>query len=182
MRSRHQFLILFAVIAAVSCTPPRKLSRTTSSSPSRSTVLRVSHNRLQQLERKNKDISKRLLIHQIRYYMGTPYRFGGTSRRGMDCSGFVWKVYQKGMNLELPRSASQMYEECKSIGTKQVTLGDLLFFGSGDSSNVNHVGIFLYKTYFAHASSSYGVLVSDLAEDYYRTRFIGAGRFTGSSF
>lgn len=180
MRTRYFFLTLFTIIIAVSCAPPGKFNRT-SSSTSNSSIIRNSHKRLQELERKNRDVSKRLLIYQIRHYMGTPYMFGGTNRRGMDCSGFVWKVYQKGMDMELPRSASQMYAECEKIGNKEIRLGDLLFFHSGQAGEVDHVGIFLYKTFFAHASSSYGVMVSDLAEDYYRSRYIGAGRFAVSS-
>lgn len=173
-------LLVFTIISINNCAPPRHLQRTSTSSSASSEVSRESHNRMQQLERKNRDMSKRLLIYQIRQYMGTPYFFGGTTRRGMDCSGFVWKVYQKGMNLELPRSSSQMYEQCTKIGTKEVRLGDLLFFSEGNSGGIDHVGIFLFKTFFAHASSSYGVIVSDLKDDYYRSRFVRAGRFSDS--
>ncbi|MFZ5515356.1 MAG: C40 family peptidase [Candidatus Zhuqueibacterota bacterium] len=137
--------------------------------------------RLQKLERTNRDMSMRGLIHQMRYYLGTPYQYGGADRRGMDCSGFVWKVYQEGMTLELPRSASQMYANCMRIGVKEVRLGDLLFFQSDRDSAVDHVGIFLYKTFFAHTSTNYGVMVSDLKEPYFRSRFIGAGRFSAAS-
>jgi len=177
MRSRYRFLIFVAVIGAVSCAPPGKFNRTTSSSPTRTAVFRESSSRLQKLERTNRDMSKRALIYQIRYYLGVPYEYGGADRRGMDCSGFVWKVYWEGMNVELPRSASQMYANCKRLGVKEVRLGDLLFFQSDSDRAVDHVGIFLYKTFFAHASTNYGVMISDLKEPYFRSRFIGAGRF-----
>ncbi len=115
------------------------------------------------------------LRKQIEAWKGTPYLFGGNSKKGVDCSGFVCAIYQSVYQKKLPRTSLQQYQLCKPISIKQAKEGDLLFFKPG-TKQVSHVGIYLGNNQFAHASSSKGVMISDLTQTYYQQCFVGAGR------
>ena len=128
------------------------------------------------MERENRDFRLRKLFYPIKAYIGIPYKFGGDTRRGMDCSGFVYKVFQESFKLKLPHNASQQYRNSTHISVSELRLGDLVFFSMNQSGSIGHVGIYVGNNYFAHASTSYGVVVSSLNEKYYRSRYVGAGR------
>ena len=113
---------------------------------------------------------------QIEAYMGVPYRWGGTTQRGMDCSGFVSTVYKNAVNLKLPRSSRKMYSVGTRISLKQLQFGDLVFFENVGATGISHVGIYVGDSQFAHASTNRGVIISNLEEKYYKQRFIGARR------
>lgn len=112
-------------------------------------------------------------------WLRVPYRYGGNSRSGVDCSGLVLNTYQQVYTKKLNRSASEMlYGNCRKISRGNLREGDLVFFrvGQGRKRTVNHVGIYLKENRFIHASTSAGVIVSSLDEPYYRQRWIAAGR------
>ncbi len=113
-------------------------------------------------------------LNHIKVYLGTPYQHGGYSNEGMDCSGFVSTVFNECFKIELPHNAYQIYEGCQKIKRSELNLGDLVFFSN--RRKIDHVGIYLVKNYFVHASASYGVIVSELTDIYYRSRFWAAGR------
>lgn len=102
---------------------------------------------------------------------GVPYVFGGTSPYGFDCSGFVQYVFRVA-GLNLPRMADEQYYATKR--TKMPKEGDLVFFETY-TSGVSHVGIYVGGNRFVHASSSRGVIISSLDEDYWANRYVGAG-------
>ena len=106
-------------------------------------------------------------------YLGTRYRYGGTSIRGIDCSGLVYAVYNKVMKVDMPRTAYGLYDI--STRVKTPLPGDLVFFKIR-SLVVNHVGIYLGDNKMVHASSRAGVCVVSLNKRYYRTHFYGFGR------
>ncbi|HEY1654706.1 MAG TPA: C40 family peptidase [Candidatus Tumulicola sp.] len=114
-----------------------------------------------------------LLARTALHFLGTPYVFGGTSTSGFDCSGFVQHVY--GMaGISLPRTADAQYDAGKpAVGGPHV--GDLVFFETY-TEGVSHVGVYLGKGEFVHASSSHGVMVSKLSDSYWRARYVGAKR------
>lgn len=116
------------------------------------------------------------LTKAIESYLGVPYRWGGRTRQGMDCSGFVLKVYQKALNLNLPHSAKIMYRLGDSVPVKDLRFGDLVFFKNIESYGISHVGIYVGNNEFAHASTTQGVIISKLSEKYYRKRFVGVKR------
>lgn len=122
------------------------------------------------------NLFERLLMQQIEAYLGVPYKWGGTTARGMDCSGFVSVVYKKTVNLTLPHNAGQMYQRGQPVTRERLELGDLVFFENIESSGVSHVGIFVGDSKFAHASTTRGVIISGLGEKYYRRRYVGARR------
>lgn len=142
----------------------------------RTKVIRESYLKLQESETNIYHQKTREFLNHIKYYLGTPYQYGGTTRQGMDCSGLVTVVYRESFNLKLPHNAHQIYRECQKISHQQLKLGDLVFFRVAKSKKIDHVGIYLVKNYFVHASVSHGVVVSELTEKYYRSRFAGAGR------
>lgn len=114
------------------------------------------------------------LTQEIESYLGVPYRWGGASRYGMDCSGFVSTVYRSALGVELPRKARAMFDEGRYVAKRDLQFGELVFFEKIENSGVSHVGIYIGGNRFAHASTTRGVVISDLDEKYYRRRFVGA--------
>ncbi len=107
-------------------------------------------------------------------FTGTPYVFGGTSARGIDCSGFTQRVFA--MNgIKLPRTADVQYGVGKAVPRGKEEAGDLVFFETY-CPGPSHVGIYLGAGQFIHASSSRGVTVSNLSDSYYKGRYLGAKR------
>jgi LysM repeat protein len=106
----------------------------------------------------------------------TPYVWGGTSLNGMDCSGFVWKVFSA-LDLKLPRSAREQYQVGMEVDRNKLSVGDLVFF-STYAEYPSHVGIYLGDDQFIHVSSiSRHVKITSINHPYYKKRYIGARRF-----
>jgi cell wall-associated NlpC family hydrolase len=108
-------------------------------------------------------------------WIGTPYRSGGTDRDGMDCSGFVTTVYQS-IGRTLPRTARELFSEGRAIPLSTARPGDLVFFKNTAGRGITHVGIFTGAQEFLHSSTSKGVIVSRLDDEYYRKHYAGARR------
>ncbi|MBV9104321.1 MAG: C40 family peptidase [Candidatus Eremiobacteraeota bacterium] len=111
-------------------------------------------------------------------FIGTPYVFGGTGIYGFDCSGYVQHVFAL-LGIHLPRTADSQYYAGRSTGGR-ILAGDLVFFQTYEAGP-SHVGIYLGKGRFVHASSSHGVEVSNLREGYWAARYIGAKRYVTPS-
>jgi len=108
-------------------------------------------------------------------FLGTRYRFGGTSRNGLDCSAFVQKVFNE-MEITLPRTAREQFEKGEVVTRGDMQKGDLVFFRTY-ASFPSHVGIYLGGNRMIHASSrDRRVVISSVDTPYYRSRFIGAKR------
>jgi len=118
----------------------------------------------------------RALTSSALRFLGVPYVFGGTSTSGFDCSGFVQHVFAM-LGVGLPRTADAQYDVGKpAVGGPRP--GDLVFFDT--YGGVSHVGIYLGKGQFVHASSSHGVMVSHLSDSYWAARYVGAKRLIAS--
>lgn len=115
------------------------------------------------------------LIAFISDWLGTPYRYGGHSKNGTDCSGFILMLYREVYGIDLARSSYDIARNSQKIKKHQLKEGDLVFFKTSGNS-ISHVGIYLSNNKFAHASSSRGVTVNDLSENYYMRTFAMAGR------
>lgn len=107
-------------------------------------------------------------------WWGTPYRVGGMTQRGVDCSAFVQNLNAAIYNVGLPRTAKEQFSACRKLSMDEVEEGDLIFFNT--KTGVSHVGVYLHNNKFVHASTSGGVMISDLNEPYWSKRFISAGR------
>jgi cell wall-associated NlpC family hydrolase len=115
------------------------------------------------------------LVSAVDRLIGTPYRFGGDSERGIDCSAFTRRVYRS-QNVELPRNSKEQARVGASVAYASVRTGDLIFFDTSINGGISHVGVYLGRGTFAHASSSKGVTRSSLKEKYYVKRFVKGGR------
>lgn len=115
-----------------------------------------------------------------RDFEGTPYKYGGTTREGMDCSGLVFSSFLQ-ENIPLPRSSRDMAKEGHRLSLEEVNIGDLLFFETNKNKKViNHVGLVVEiqpgHIFFIHSSSSRGVIISSLADTYWWDHFVMARR------
>lgn len=114
------------------------------------------------------------LFNVIDDWYGTPYLWGGTTKKGIDCSAFVQSVYAVSFGLSLPRTAREQHKASKIISRAELKQGDLLFFNT--IGGVSHVGMYLQNNKFVHSASSGGVMISDVYDPYWVKRFIAAGR------
>jgi len=115
------------------------------------------------------------MMDEIESWMGTPYAYGGESRNGVDCSAFTRAVYSA-VNIEIPRTATQQAADAETVTPSNLQFGDLIFFNTS-GSGISHVGIYIGNGFFAHASSSRGVVRESLSKQYYMDRIVSAGRF-----
>ncbi len=94
------------------------------------------------------------LINKARSWLGTPYRYGGNDRRGIDCSGLVLQVYKDALGIQLPRNSREQHDYCSSVSKGGMVPGDLIFFATGKNKRkVSHVGIFVGGNQMIHAST-----------------------------
>ena len=114
-------------------------------------------------------------LESISSWKGTPYKYGGKSKKGTDCSGFVGSVYMEVYGKQLQRSSKDMVNDVRYVSKKDVKAGDLLFFKI-NGKNISHVGIYIADNKFIHASTKSGVVVNDLDQEYYQKTFYKAGR------
>ncbi|MBA2872519.1 cell wall-associated NlpC family hydrolase [Anoxybacillus calidus] len=114
------------------------------------------------------------LIIEAKRLIGTPYKWGGTTPRGFDCSGFVYYTHKK-IGKTLPRTAAQMYQKGKPVYKSNLRVGDLLFF-STYKKGASHVAIYVGNNQFIHATSSKGVKIDKMSNSYWKGKFIGAKR------
>ncbi len=123
------------------------------------------------------DDNKKLYIEASKW-IGTPYRYGGASRYGVDCSGFTQAIYSEVYGKDLSRTADrQLKNDCRRVKKRNLQEGDLVFFkDSRKSKDASHVGIYLKDNKFIHASTSRGVIVSDLSESFYDKTWLAGGR------
>jgi cell wall-associated NlpC family hydrolase len=110
------------------------------------------------------------VLTEAERWLGVPYRFGGSSPSGVDCSGFICNVFQS-VDRVLPRTSGEQAQSGLGVPLAESRPGDLVFFNTS-GEGVSHVGIMIGPDQFVHASTSVGVTVSSLNEPYYRTRMM----------
>lgn len=117
---------------------------------------------------------RQALLEQHRSWAGTPYRLGGDSARGIDCSALVQQVYRDTFDLELPRSTYGQVQEGREIDRQALQAGDLVFFRP--PGQYQHVGVYVGDGHFLHASTSQGVTMSRLDNRYWQRYYWQARR------
>ena len=114
------------------------------------------------------------LFHFVYDWIGTPYRFGGSSKKGIDCSAFTKQLYSDVFNLDIKRNSRDIFSMVSPVGRDDLKEGDLVFFKI-HSRSISHIGIYLGNNRFAHASLK-GVAISSLDDAYYSRYFYKGGR------
>ena len=160
------FLCVMAVFLSGCSSSKSPQKRKTTTTVSKIAPVRITHLQQQQA-------SSELMLHSMSL-VGTPYRFGGTSRTGFDCSGMVQYVYKTALGVALPRTARDMASAGIRIKKDRLKIGDLVFFNTNGKRH-SHVGLYIGNGQFIHSPSSNGVIRTNLLSDkYYAQHFDGA--------
>ncbi len=123
---------------------------------------------------KEKDLDNEKLYRFIDSWIGVPHRSGGMDKKGIDCSGFTSLLEQEIYDISLPRTARLMAGQVKRKYEEELKEGDLVFFDF-EGQKFSHVGVYLHNNKFVHASSSRGVIISDMKDPWYYKYFSRAG-------
>lgn len=120
------------------------------------------------------NLSNVKLYNTIDEWMGTRYCYGGNSKSCIDCSAFTGTIFRNVFKIDLPRTAREQYSICTKVKKNELKEGDLVFFNT--RGGISHVGVYLHNNKFVHASTSSGVMISDLDDNYWGGKYAGAGR------
>lgn len=116
------------------------------------------------------------LVEIAKSLIGTPYKWGGTTKSGFDCSGFLNYLFKR-EKISLPRTAAAMYQRGTPVSRFQLRTGDLVFFKTSRRAPVTHAGMYIGDGKFIHSSSGRGVAINDINDKYYwGKRYVGAKR------
>ena len=156
------YLLLFSICMFFSCGPSK-------------------NNYKSSKKNKYSTLTKQLINH-AKSFEGTAYLYGGSTSKGMDCSGLIYTAY-KSVDYNIPRTSLAMYRDGANVKVKHIKNGDLLFFKTSKKRNskVNHVGLVTSirkgEIYFIHSTTSKGVITSVLSNSYWNKAFVGAKRY-----
>ena len=117
----------------------------------------------------NNNYKSIILFSEYEKWKGTPYRLGGVSMNGVDCSSFIQQVYYDGFGLRIPRTTIKQLKVGYEIDKQDLRAGDMIFFKTG--YNVRHVGIIIENGKFMHASTSKGVMISSINNPYWKDKY-----------
>ncbi|MDE7419279.1 MAG: C40 family peptidase [Muribaculaceae bacterium] len=183
MKRRILHFLIFAALAIFGVS----LSSCRSQKKSDSTFYEEQHNHYGKDKKKHDKNGKytaldlknrKKIVKEANSWLGTPYGYSRAEKGvACDCSGMVMSVYLTVTGVKLPRNSAQQQDFCKKLKNKDVKIGDLCFFATGkDPNKVSHVGIMVDDCNFIHASTSKGVVISDMNQPYWVKTFKGFGR------
>jgi len=166
---RYIYFILVVLVCFTSCKSSKRAIKV-----SKKETTTVNSNKLPKVSKADK------IVDYSKTFKGTKYKYGGTDKKGLDCSGLIYLAYQS-ENILIPRVSYLMANEGKEIHLSEVIKGDLLFFKTSKSSKrINHVGLVVNVKHdsieFIHSTSSKGVITTMLSEEYWKKAFIEARR------
>lgn len=165
--------LLIACLLLAACGNNKKITKT--EEPSKATVKKLQVKYAAMLGVDESRIDNEKLYIFIDEWYGVPYKYGGKSKAGVDCSGFTCILYKEALNRQIQGSAAGLYEMCKAVKKDDLEEGDLVFFKI-NSNKISHVGVYLQNNKFVHASTKRGIIINDLDEPYYKKYFFKGGR------
>ena len=168
LKMKYIWLIYSALVILASCTTHKK----TAESKAQKEVVKLG----QKLNIEIDESCNLKLYRLIAEWYGTPHKDGGCTKEGTDCSCFVRMAIQEVYQKQLPRNSFEMFKNTSRADTSELKEGDLVFFTT-KSKEVSHVGIFLRNQQFVHVSSSKGVIINSLNENYYRKTYCSGGKY-----
>ena len=181
--------ICFFTCMLLACSPSKKTKGTGSdqiiiNTGSSSTVSSGAYDTIQKkyaayLRVEPNQITNIKLYQFIDQWLNTPYKWGGTSKKGVDCSSLIQQLLQNVYEISIPRtSVDQFFAKwINKFGSKQhLAEGDLVFFRTDETKIVSHVGLYLNNRMFVNSSSSKGVSIANLDDPYWKRLYVGAGR------
>ena len=183
---RYILRVIPAVAAAVmlsACSSPQTSNLHNSQTEMRAVndkdglLLQASQDEFEAMVR-NVDVKSKIM-DQYADWKGVRYRLGGETKRGIDCSAFVQRTFREQFGMDLPRSTYEQEDMGKKILRTKLRPGDLVLFRAGSTGR--HVGIYLGNDQFVHASTSNGVMISKLSDNYWNKRYREARRVLTSS-
>jgi hypothetical protein len=166
------YLVILLPLFYTSCKSKKIITDVSKSKASSSGTIKERYAYL--LNVKEKEIENEKLYRFIDSWIGVPYRIGGMDKKGVECSGFIFLLEKDVFNKDLPRTARTMAEKIKRKYEQDLEEGDLVFFNF-DGQKFSHVGFYLHNNKFVHASTSKGVIISDLKDPWYYKYFTRAG-------
>ncbi len=183
MKINSQLVLLTALLLLASCAPLRPLAPEPPKGYTRYeptvTIRKAKERSLEDPNYEQRELQNITGItawdNVLSPWLGTPYLLGGNTKEGTDCSGFVSSVYMEKERMPIPRTSAEEFEKGKYVAKNDLIIGDLVFFGN--RFRVSHVGIYVGKGNFIHASTSKGVTVSPLDDSYWKPRYMGARRY-----
>ncbi len=155
------FLVLAIVLPSCGSQPPSQTATITNS---------------KQVSLSNSKEVKSKIYSQYKQWHGVKYQMGGLSKKGVDCSGLVYLTYRENLGIEIPRSTALQSKTGKEVKRSELRAGDLVFFKT--SYKVRHVGIYIEDGKFFHASTSKGVMISNLNDYYWKDKYWHSRRMT----
>ena len=160
IKNTIKLLTLFAVLSLIGCAP--------------SSLNRLENTSEIEAQNQNAEWAKTVLSKHFQEWESVRYKFGGLSKQGVDCSGFVYLTFLNQFGIKLPRNTALQSKIGETIAQNQLKTGDLVFFKGGHLRR--HVGIYLDHGLFIHASTSRGVTTSSLDSKYWSTAYWTAKR------
>ncbi len=168
------FLLLLAYLFFTSCGSTKKTT-STNEKENNSSEKKIKSKYAELLNVKENKIENIKLYSFVNDWYGVKYKYGGKTKKGVDCSSFVSSLYNDVYDKPLNGTAASMFYQCKTVSKNNLTEGDLVFFKI-DNDNVSHIGVYLQNNKFVHASTKKGVMINDLDEPYYKKCFFKGGR------
>ena len=165
---------VLAIAATASCGSSRKTSATGPRPSAPASPLQTKYAQLIGIQPQL--LTNTALYQFIDEWMNTPYKYGGQTKKGVDCSRFTYQLFAAVYGKNLPRQSgaqSQLLKASKPIG--QLTEGDLVFFKTEGSKTINHVGVYLHNQKMINATTSAGVVISDMGSAYWKPKFVTGG-------
>lgn len=173
---KKYLLFIFLLVVVTNCKSSKRVKVTTKKTKvEKRNPEVVSKPKSKKREHPSNSISSKIVTYS-KQFLGTRYKWGGTTKRGMDCSGLVFESF-KAHHIYLPRISRDMAKKGQKIKLKQTLKGDLLFFKTGKNRRnaINHVGLVVEikhnNIYFIHATSSKGVIISSINDNYWKSAF-----------